>query len=49
MNNENNENNDNGDINEKIIVLQEDIDRAEHEVRIKEEFKSLFCFRYFCL
>ena len=32
MNNENNENNDNDDINEEIIVLQEDIDCAEHEV-----------------
>ena len=38
MNNENNENNDNNDINEEIIVLQQDIIfRAEHEV-IKEEF-----------
>ena len=37
MNNENNDN-DNNDINEEIIVLQQDIIfRAEHEV-IKEEF-----------
>lgn len=37
MNNENNDN-DNNDINEEIVILQQDIIfRAEHEV-IKEEF-----------